>query len=141
MKKGNISSPFFCLILLLPFIGIFSKITYDLESIIEFLTNSYTHRIIYFSLYQAFLSAFISCLLAIPFTLALNRHKNLKIVKIIISLCGFSFVIPSILIVFSVIKIFGYNGFLNTYFNFYNYRFISKRRIYCFKFFIFTKKS
>ncbi|SVB26847.1 uncharacterized protein METZ01_LOCUS179701, partial [marine metagenome] len=81
---------FFCLILLLPFIGIFSKITYDLESIIEFLTNSYTHRIIYFSLYQAFLSAFISCLLAIPFTLALNRHKNLKIVKIIISLCGFS---------------------------------------------------
>ena len=57
---------FFCLILLLPFIGIFSKITYDLESIIEFLTNSYTHRIIYFSLYQAFLSAFISCFLAIP---------------------------------------------------------------------------
>ena len=61
---------FFCLILLLPFIGIFSKITYDLESIIEFLTNSYTHRIIYFSLYQAFLSASISCLVAIPFALA-----------------------------------------------------------------------
>ena len=112
---------FFCLILLLPFIGIFSKITYDLESIIEFLTNSYTHRIIYFSLYQAFLSAFISCLLAIPFTLALNRHKNLKIVKIIISLCGFSFVIPSILIVYAVIKLFGYSGFLNTYFDIYNF--------------------
>ena len=73
------------------------------------------------SLYQAFLSAFISCLLAIPFTLALNRHKNLKIVKIIISLCGFSFVIPSILIVYAVIKIFGYSGFLNTYFDFYNF--------------------
>ena len=112
---------FFSLILFLPFIGIFNSITYDFESTIEFLKNRYTLRIIYFSLYQAFLSAFISCLFAIPFALALNRHKNLKIVKIIISLCGFSFVIPSILIVYSVIKLFGYNGFFNTYFEIYNF--------------------
>ena len=111
----------FSLILFLPFIGIFNSITYDFESTIEFLKNRYTLRIIYFSLYQAFLSAFISCLFAIPFALALNRHKNLKIVKIIISLCGFSFVIPSILIVYSVIKLFGYNGFFNTYFEIYNF--------------------
>jgi len=50
----------------------------------------------------------------------LNRHKDLNFTRFIISLCGFSFVIPSILIVFSIIKIFGYNGFLNTYFDFYN---------------------
>ena len=106
---------------MLPFIGIFNKITYDLESIINFLKNTYTQRIIFFSLYQAFLSAFISCLLAIPFALALNRHKNLKIVKLIISLCGFSFVIPSILIVYAVIQLLGYNGFFNTYFDIYNF--------------------
>ena len=87
---------------------------------VNFLKNNYTQRIIFFSFYQAFLSALISCLLAIPFALSLNRRKDLMIVKIIISLCGFAFVIPSILIVFSVIKIFGYNGFLNTYFDFYN---------------------
>ena len=106
--------------MLLPFVGIFSKVNYDYELIINFLNNTYTHRIIYFSLYQAFLSAFISCLLAIPFALALNRHKNLKIIKLIISLCGFTFVIPTILIVYSVIKLFGYNGFFNVYFNLYN---------------------
>ena len=106
---------------MLPFIGIFNKITYDLESIINFLKNTYTQRIIFFSLYQAFLSAFISCLLAIPFALALNRHKNLKIVKFIISLCGFSFVMPSILIVYAVIQLLGYNGFFNTYFDIYNF--------------------
>ena len=94
---------FFCLVLLLPFIGIFSKINYDVNSIINFLQNNYTRRIIYFSIYQAFLSACISCLIAIPFSLALNRHKNLKIIKFIISLCGFSFGIPSILIVYAVI--------------------------------------
>ena len=111
---------FFFLILLFPFIGIFSKINNDLNEIIIFLKNTYTQRIIFFSFYQAFLSSLISCLLAIPFALALNRHKNLKFIRFIVSLCGFSFVIPSILIVFSVIKIFGYNGFLNTYFNFYD---------------------
>ena len=107
--------------LLFPFLGIYSKISYDFDEIFNFLKNNYTQRIIIFSFYQAFLSGLISCALAIPFALSLNRHKNLTFVKIIVSLCGFSFVIPSILIVFSVIKIFGYNGFLNTYFNFYNY--------------------
>ena len=110
---------FFSLVLLLPFIGIFSKINFDISTIINFTKNNYTHRLIYFSLYQAFLSAIISCLIAIPFSLSLNRRKNLKIVKIIISLCGFSFVIPSILIVYAVIKLFGNNGFFNIYFDIY----------------------
>ena len=112
---------FLSLVLLLPFIGIFSKIDFDISIIINFLQNHYTHRLIYFSLYQAFLSAIISCLIAIPFALALNRRKNLKIVKIIISLCGFSFVIPSILIVYAVIKLFGNNGFFNNYFDIYKH--------------------
>ena len=110
---------FFGLIILLPFIGIFSKIDFDLDNIYNFFQNSYTYRLIYFSLYQAFLSALLSCFLAIPFALALNRHKNLKIIKFIISLCGFCFVIPTILIVFAVIKLFGNNGFYNSYFNLY----------------------
>ena len=111
---------FFCLILALPFIGILIKVSYDLKSIINFLNNTYTQKIIIFSLYQAILSAVISCGLAIPLALALNRHKNYILIKAIISLCGFSFVIPSILIVYSVIQIFGYNGFLNSYLNLYN---------------------
>ena len=49
----------------------------------------------------------------------LEKHKNLKIIKFIISLCGFCFVIPTILIVFAVIKLFGNNGFYNSYFNLY----------------------
>ena len=130
---------FFFLILLFPFLGIFSKLSYDFVEINNFLRNDYTKRIIFFSLYQAFLSALISCALAIPFALSLNRHKNLKFIRIIVSLCGFSFVIPSILIVYAVIKIFGYNGFLNTYFNFYN--FISIDSIYGLKGILIDKKN
>ena len=120
-KSFNIAVlSFFFLILIIPLVGIFSKVNLEIYSLIKFLNNDYTKRIIFFSFYQAFLSSLISCLIAIPFSLALNRQKNNKIVKIIISLCGFSFVIPSILIVYAVIKIFGNNGFLNQYFNFYN---------------------
>ena len=76
-------------------------------------------KLLYISFIQAFLSAIISCLIAIPFALCLYRHKELLISKLIISLCGFSFVLPSILIVFSVIGLFGTNGVLNNYTNFY----------------------
>ena len=72
---------FFGLILVLPFIGIFSKLNFDIDSLVNFLSNKYIHRVIFFSLYQAFISALISCIIAIPFSLALNRHKNNKIIK------------------------------------------------------------
>ena len=109
----------FCLIIILPFIGIFSKLNFDLNSLLDLINSTYILRIIFFTFYQALLSAFLSCLLAIPFSLALNRHKNLKLVRYIVTISGFSFVIPSILIVFAVIKLFGINGFYNNYLNFY----------------------
>ena len=84
---------FFFLILLFPFLGIFSKINYDIEEIRVFLKNSYTQRIIFFSFYQAFLSAFISCVLAIPFALALNRHKDHKIIQYIIILAQMTMIV------------------------------------------------
>ena len=93
----------FCLIILLPFIGIYSKLNFEFN-LLNFIENKYILRIIFFSFYQAFLSAFLSCLIAIPFSLALNRHKNLKIIKFIISISGFSFVIPAILIVYAFIS-------------------------------------
>ena len=110
---------FFSLILFLPIIGIFSKVELELLYFIEFFDNNYNLKLIYTSFFQAFLSSIISCLIAIPFALCLYRHKELLLSKLIISLCGYSFVLPSILIVFSVIGIFGSNGALNNFTNFY----------------------
>ena len=109
----------FSLVLALPILGIASKIEFEFSYFINFFDSSYNIRLIYISFFQAFLSAILSCAIAIPFSLSLYRHKNLTISKIIISLCGYSFVLPSILIVFSVIGVFGINGFLNDYTNFY----------------------
>ena len=109
----------FSLIIILPFIGIFTQLEFEEDVVLNFIENKYILRIIFFSFYQAFISALLSCLIAIPFSLALNRHKQLKIIKLIVSISGFSFVIPSILIVYAFIKLFGKNGFYNNYFNFY----------------------
>ena len=108
---------FLSLLLLIPIIGIISKIEFEISYLFEFFGSKYNTRIIYISFLQAFLSAFFSCFIAVPFSLSLYRNKHLKITKFVISLCGYSFVIPSILIVHSVIGIYGTNGFLNNIIN------------------------
>ena len=109
----------FSLALLIPILGIISKIEFEFSYFIKFFDSSYNIRLIYISIFQAFLSATLSCAIAIPFSISLYRHKNSIISKIIISLCGYAFVLPSILIVFSVIGIFGINGIINNYTNLY----------------------
>jgi len=110
----------FVLIVLLPILGILDRFDLDIFYLIEFFQNKYNLRIIYISFIQAFLSSLISCILALPFSLSLFRQKKVFINKIIISLTGYSFVLPSILIVYSVIGIFGTNGILNKFTNFYD---------------------
>ena len=84
-----------------------------------FFQSKYNLKLIYITFFQAFLSSLISCILALPFSLSLFRRKKVLINKILISLAGYSFVLPSILIVYSVIGIFGINGLLNKITNFY----------------------
>ena len=108
------------LIIFLPLFGILNKFEFNIFYLIEFFQSKYNLRIIYISFLQAFLSSLISCVLALPFALSLFRRKKILINKILISLAGYSFVLPSILIVYSVIGIFGTSGLLNQITNFYN---------------------
>ena len=108
------------LVLILPVIGILSKIEFEISYLLNFFNNNYNTRIIYISFLQAFLSSIFSCIIAIPFALSLYRHKNSRIIKFIVSLCGYSFVLPSILVVYSVVGIFGINGLLNNLINYYS---------------------
>ena len=111
----------FILLLILPILGIISKIEFEASYFIEFFYSNYNIRLVTISFFQAMLSATLSCMIAIPLSLSLYRQRESKIIKIIISLCGYSFVLPSILIVFSVIGLFGINGILNNYINFYEF--------------------
>ena len=119
-KSYYLTLSFLSLVIIIPIIGIFSKVNFETSYFLSFFESKYNIRLVYITFFQAFLSSFLSCVIAIPFALSLARHKNLKIVKLIISLCGYAFVLPSILIVYGVIGIFGSNGFLNNLINFYD---------------------
>ena len=106
-------------IVVIPILGIVSKFEFEFSNLNNFFNNNYNIKIIYITFIQAFLSAFLSCLISIPFALSLYRHKNNKLIKFIISLCGYSFVLPPILIIYSVIGIYGINGILNNLINYY----------------------
>ena len=108
------------LIIFSPLFGILNKFELNVFYLIEFFQSKYNLRLIYISFLQAFISSLVSCILALPFALSLFRRKKILIFKIIISLTGYSFVLPSILIVYSVIGIFGTNGLLNQITSFYN---------------------
>jgi len=116
-KSYYLTLSFLSLVIIIPIIGIFSKVNFETSYFLSFFESKYNIRLVYITFFQAFLSSFLSCVIAIPFALSLARHKNLKIVKLIISLCGYAFVLPSILIVYGVIGIFGSNGFLNNLIN------------------------
>ena len=103
----------FFLIIVIPIIGLFNKFDFDLVYFITFFQSKYNIRIIYVSFIQAFLSSIISCIIAIPFALSLFRQKKNRINKLLISLSGYTFVLPPILIVYSFIGIYVLNGILN----------------------------
>jgi thiamine transport system permease protein len=108
------------LIIFLPIFGILTKIEFNSLHLFEFIQSKYNLRLVYITFIQAFLSSLISCVLALPFAISLFRRKKKLINRILISLCGYSFVLPSILIVYSVIGIFGANGALNKITNLYD---------------------
>ncbi len=71
-------------------------------------------RIIKFTIWQAFLSALVSCLLAIPVARAFAR-RNFIFKNMILSFLGAPFILPVIIAVISFIMIFGNSGLINKF--------------------------
>ena len=94
------------------FVGIGSIIVLAIHSEYNTLITSYEAQVITFTLYQAFLSAAISLLIAIPISRAIYRNefycKNL-----IISVIGILFVLPILVVILAVINVYGINGMTN----------------------------
>ena len=93
-------------------VGIGSIIVLAIHSEYNTLITSYETQVITFTLYQAFLSAVISLLIAIPIARAIHRN-NFFCKKLIISVIGILFVLPILVVILAVINVFGINGIAN----------------------------
>lgn len=79
----------------------------------DVLSNNYFRRVIWFSFYQALLSAALSVGLAIPVAQALSREQAFPARKHLINLYSLSLVIPTIVAIFGIVAVFGRTGWVN----------------------------
>ena len=78
-----------------------------------YVLNSYELKVLFFTLKQALISSILACLLAIPISKAIFRN-NFWFKGVFIKILGLPFIFPVISAIFSIILIFGNNGFINT---------------------------
>ncbi|MDD2405170.1 MAG: iron ABC transporter permease [Sphaerochaetaceae bacterium] len=86
--------------------------TVTFQRITSIVTNPYIIRILAFTLFQAFLSTFVSVLVALPGAY-LTSNFEFKGKRLIKSLCMVPFVLPSILVVLGFVIFYGNSGMVN----------------------------
>ena len=83
------------------------------DTIRSVFTSAYSYRLVRFTLIESLLSAFISCLVALPFA-AFFASYDFRLRKMTLALSALSFTIPSILVVLGFVIFYGNNGVLNS---------------------------
>ncbi|MFK7859678.1 MAG: thiamine/thiamine pyrophosphate ABC transporter permease [Granulosicoccus sp.] len=77
------------------------------------LSDTYTQRVIRFSLYQALLSTLLSLGCALPVALALAHTQQFPGRNIIVTLFSLSLVIPTIVAIYGIVAVYGRTGWLS----------------------------
>jgi len=78
------------------------------------LSDTYTQRIVRFSLYQATLSTLLSLAIAIPVALAMAHSPNFRGRSLIVTLFSLSLVIPTIVAIYGIVAVYGRTGWLSS---------------------------
>ena len=77
-------------------------------------SDTYTQRIVRFSLYQATLSTVLSLAIALPVALALAHSANFRGRSFIVTLFSLSLVIPTIVAIYGIVAVYGRTGWLSS---------------------------
>ena len=78
------------------------------------LSDTYTQRIVRFSVYQAILSTLLSLVIALPVALAMAHSANFRGRSFIVTLFSLSLVIPTIVAIYGIVAVYGRTGWLNS---------------------------
>ena len=102
------------LVFILPLLSVFSRaFKGGPEVFLSVLKDPYTWRLLLFSLYEAFLSALISVVLALPFSVFFSKYTFFGR-KAILTSSDAAFALPAILCVIGFVVFYGNNGILNS---------------------------
>ena len=78
------------------------------------LSDTYTQRIVRFSLYQATLSTILSLAIALPVALAMAHSAYFRGRSFIVTLFSLSLVIPTIVAIYGIVAVYGRTGWLSS---------------------------
>ena len=78
------------------------------------LSDTYTQRIVRFSLYQATLSTLLSLAIALPVALAMAHSADFRGRSFIVTLFSLSLVIPTIVAIYGIVAVYGRTGWLSS---------------------------
>jgi thiamine transport system permease protein len=102
------------LAVLTPLLGLLAQtsLTGDNSANLLFWQSSYIQRVIFFSLWQALLSAGLSIILALLVARALAHYGEFPFRGLLLRLFGLPLVVPSIVAVMGVVSVYGSNGWI-----------------------------
>ena len=90
------------------FFTLYQEATFSFSDI-----NERIYGLLWFTLYQASLSTFISLVVGVTLAWALVHQSSFKGREILIAILSSSLVLPTLIVVFGLIGIYGKNGYLN----------------------------
>lgn len=114
-RKSLIFLPllFILLYFYFPLLRVLSK-GLNSSDLLDILKSNYYRQIIRFTFFQAFLSALLSILIALPASYIVTRY-NFAGKKLFMAATSLPFVLPSILTVLGFVILFGKSGFINNF--------------------------
>lgn len=100
------------LIFIVPILMIILRSNCGMEDMIELVKDRYTWSLVSFTFFQAFLSALISVIIALPFAFFFSSF-TFRGRSLILTLSDLAFALPSIIVVLGFVIWYGNNGVLN----------------------------
>ncbi len=115
MKIGIIISLFLLAFIAVPLISLFGAsdlLSSQKSTIAEMWNSTYFRRVVFFSIWQAFLSTVLSISVAILVARAFTRLPRFPFRHLILSLFGLPLVVPAVVAVLGIVSVYGKQGWL-----------------------------
>ena len=115
MKSGIFIALFLIAFIAVPLLSLFTAsdlISEDQTSIAELWQSTYFRRVVFFSLWQAFLSTLLSVFFGLLVARAFVRFPHFPFRNLILALFGLPLVVPAIVAVLGIVSVYGNQGWL-----------------------------
>ena len=115
MKSGILIAVFLLVFITAPLISLFNAsdlLSDQKSSITDLWQSTYFRRVVWFSLWQAFLSTLLSVFIGLLVARAFVRFPNFPLRNLVLGLFGLPLVVPAVVAVLGIVSVYGNQGWI-----------------------------